>query len=147
MQARGITSDADLGNKLLKAGIWRAALPDDKYIAGAEKSGDTPFAYTLSPGRKPVAIVLASRFFNTATAVGQAAVMIHEMGHYKAYVRSGASTEYDGYKEEYDNYPRLGLSEADGLVYFSMLDGTAEYVVPRDKSYSSRPDLKQFLTN
>jgi len=147
IRSHGITLDAELGQKLLNLGIWRAATPDDIYIAGAEKAGDTPFAYTLSPGHHPIAIVLADRFFSQATPLGRAAVMIHEMGHYKAYVKSGKSTEYDGYKEEYDNYPRLGLSESDGLVYFSMLDGTAEYVVPIDKRYAKRPDLQQFLTN
>jgi len=147
MRSRGITGDAELGAKLLGHGLWRAAAPDDIYIGQAEKAGDTPFAYTLSPGKKPIAIILASRFFDQTTSLGRAALLIHEMGHYKAYVKIGFSDEYDGYKEEYDNYPKLGLSEKDGLVYFAMLDGTAEYVAPRDKSYAANPDLKQFLTN
>jgi hypothetical protein len=147
MRSHGLVDEGALGQKLLAEGIWRAATTDDKYIGGAEKAGDTPFAYTLSPGHNPVAIVLAARFFDQATPLGQAAVMIHEMGHYKAYVKNGRSVEYDGYKAEYDSYPRLGLSDKDGLVYFSMLDGTAEYVVPRDKTYAKRSDLKQFLSN
>jgi hypothetical protein len=73
--------------------------------------------------------------------------MVHELGHYKAYVKSGRSDEFDGYKAEYDSRHKLGLSEKDGLVYFAMLDGTAEYVAPRDKGYAANPDLKQFLTN
>jgi hypothetical protein len=147
IQSRGLTADAELGQRLLKRGVWRAALPDDIYITGAEKAGDTPFAYTLSPGYKPVAIVLAARFFTETTAIGRAALMVHELGHYKAYVKSGRSDEFDGYKAEYDSRHKLGLSEKDGLVYFAMLDGTAEYVAPRDKGYAANPDLKQFLTN
>jgi hypothetical protein len=147
MSSRRIVRDANLGSMLLAQGIWRAATRTDIYIAAAEKSGDTPFAYTLSSGHKPSAIILAGRFFGGTTDLGRAAIMIHEMGHYMAYVRTGRSNEYDGYKAEYDSYPRLGLSENDGLVYFSMLDGTAEYVVPRDHRYATRPDLAQFLTN
>ena len=147
MRTAGLGTQANDGQKLLQLGMWRAASPDDAYIAEAQKAGGTPYAYTLSPGHQPTAIVLADRFFTETTPLGRAAVMIHEIGHYKAYVKSGRSDEYDGYKAEYDTYPQLGLSEKDGLVYFAMLDGTAEYVVPRDKSYAKRPDLQQFLTN
>ena len=147
MKSSGLLEDSLLASTLLRDGIWRAASTDDPYIGGAEKSGDTPFAYTLSPGHKPIAIVFAARFFNSTTQLARAAVMIHEIGHYKAYVKTGRSDEYDGYKEEYDNYRKLGLSEKDGLVYFAMLDGTAQYVVPRVRSYASHPDLAQFMTN
>ena len=65
----------------------------------------------------------------------------------KKLVEIGVMPNMDVAKAEYDSYPRLGLSDKDGLVYFSMLDGTAEYVVPRDKTYAKRSDLKQFLSN
>jgi hypothetical protein len=146
IKSRGIIADANLGERLLKQGIWRAASPTDVYINQAEKAGDTPFAYTLSPGKKPIAIVLAGRFFTDATPLGQAALMIHELGHYQAYVLVGRSDEYDGYKPEYDLHTQLGLTEKDGLVYFSMLDGVVEYVVPRAPNYATKPDVKQFMT-
>jgi hypothetical protein len=147
MRDRGLTSQANHAAALIKLGMWRQATPKDIYITAAEREGDTPYAYTLSPGHKPIAIVLASRFFIEATPTGRAAVMIHEMAHYQAYVATGHSDEYDGYKAEYDTHTKLGLTEQDGLVYFAMLDGTAEYVVPRVPSYKANADLKQFLTN
>jgi hypothetical protein len=147
MTLRGLIADANYAEHLQKVGMWRSAAADDIYIAQAEKGGDTPYAYTLSPGHVPIAIELAARFFNEATPTGRAAVMIHEMAHYRAYVLTGHSDEFDGYKAEYDSSRQLGLSERDGLVYFSMLDGTAEYVVPREPSYKNNADLQQFLSN
>jgi len=147
MRRKGLDGQADLADSLLSRGIWRAAGPTDAYLKQSEASGDTPYAYTLSSGHTPSAIVLGPRFFNTInnTTAGCAAVMIHEMGHYQAYVKTGKSTEYDGYKAEYDTHNRIGLSPADGLVYFSMLDGVAEYVVPRDQSYRAKPDIADYL--
>lgn len=145
MQKQGLKDDEKLATSLLKTGIWRAATPDDLYMKGAEAQGDTPFAYTLSDGRHPSAIVLASRFFTDTTDTGRAAIMIHEMGHYRAYEAHGQSTEYDGYKAEYDKSKQLGLSEKDGLVYFGMLDGVVEYVVPIDKSYAKQANVKAYM--
>jgi hypothetical protein len=146
IQSKGLTTDAALATQLLQQGIWRAASPKDAYIRMAEDGGDTPFAYTLSGGHHPEAIVLAARFFDQSTTdTGRAALMIHEMGHYRAYVMNGKSTEYDGYKAEYDKSKRLGLSDKDGMVYFGMLDGVAEYVVPFDSSYGKKPDVKNYM--
>jgi hypothetical protein len=147
MRTQGLKAQADLALKLEKQGIWRAASPSDLYITEAELQGDTPYAYTLSPGFHPIAIVLAKRFFDEATPTGRAAVMIHEMGHYSAYIKFGRSTEYDGYKVEYDTHAKLSLTERDGLVYFSMLDGVDQYVVPRDPKYKNYADIRQFDTN
>jgi hypothetical protein len=144
MAARGLTDEARLTNDLLTRRIWRAASPDDPYLADSEKAGDTPFAYTLSAGRHPSEIVLAPRFF-TQTPTGRAALMLHELGHYRAYIRTGQSTELDGYKAEYDTHAKIGLSENDGLVYFSMLDGVVEFVVPHFPRYANYPDIKSYM--
>lgn len=146
MASRGLADDAVLTNQLLAKGIWKAARPDDPYMKASEKSGDTPYAYTLSDGKHPSAIVLASRFFTEATPTGRAAVMVHELGHYRAYVATGKSDETDGYKAEYDKHAKLGLTQDDGLVYFSMLDGVQEYVVPKYPAYKNYPDVKQYMT-
>lgn len=145
MRQRGLSAEAALGTNLLRQGKWRASSSHDAYIAQSERSGDTPYAYTLAEGKHIEAIVLAPRFFTETTPTGRAALMIHEMGHVRAYQKSGQSTEYDGYKEEYDTHVQLGLTDADGLVYWSMLDGTAEYVVPRDPSDKNRPDVQDYL--
>jgi hypothetical protein len=145
MQSRGLTEDAAFGTNLLNQGIWRAASSTDTYIAQAERAGDTPYAYTLAEGKHIFAVVLAPRFFTETTPTGRAAVMIHEMGHVRAYQATGHSTEYDGYKREYDTHKQLGLTDADGLVYWSMLDGVVENVVPRDPSYKHKPDVKDYI--
>jgi hypothetical protein len=145
MLARGLTSQAALAAQLDKRGIWQAATPSDPYLKMAEKAGDTPFAYTLSSGHHPSAIVLAPRFFTETTPTARAALMIHEMGHYSAYVKTGSSTEYDGYKAEYNTHKQLGLTDADGLTYFAMLDGVVEYVVPRLPVYKTYPDVEAYI--
>jgi len=147
MKKAGLNDDSKLAARLLAQGIWQASAPDDAYLKGAEADGDTPFAYTLSSGHHPSAIVLAPRFFTDATDIGRAAFMIHEMGHYRAYVATGKSTEFDGYKAEYDKAKQIGLSDKDGIVYFGMLDGVGEYVVPIDKSYANKPDIKAYLND
>src|SRR3569833_159438 len=127
----GLKDDAALGKELLDKHILKAATPDDVYLKGSEKEGNTPYAYTLSDGKQPSAMVLAPRFFTEATPLGRCALLIHEFGHYRAYVATGKSDEVDGYKVEYDKHKQLGLTQDDGLVYFSMLDGVVEYVVPK----------------
>lgn len=146
MRARGLTPEAALAAQLERQGLWRAASPSDRYLKGAEQAGDTPFAYTLSSGRHPSAIVLAPRFFTDTTPAARTALMIHEMGHYRAYVQTGRSDEFDGYKAEYDAHKKLGLGETDGLTYFSMLDGVVEYVVPRLPVYKTYPDVAAYIT-
>ena len=146
MARRGLTSEARLALQLLLSGIWRAATPEDGYLATSERQGNTPYAYTLSSGKHPSAIVLAPRFFTETSPTARAALLIHEMGHYQAYVRTGHSDEYDGYKPEYDTHIRLGLGETDSLPYFSMLDGVVEYVVPRDKSYKTKAEVQAYIT-
>lgn len=146
MAGRQLKSDADFATTLLRRGKWRAATERDPYLLAAEQAGDTPFAYTLSEGKDPDAIVLAPRFFTDATPVGRAALMIHEMGHYRAYVKTGRSDEFDGYKAEYDEHGQLGLSAADGLVYFGMLDGVTQFVVPRLPRYKTYPEIKSYIT-
>jgi hypothetical protein len=139
---------SDFALKLLKAGRWRAASADDYYLQWAQKQGDTPFAYTMPSAktpRAPIAIVLAPRFFTDADLNAQAAIMIHEMGHWRAYNARGRSDEYDGYKTEFDAHRRLGLTDADGLTYFAMLDGVCQYVVPRDSSYAKDPEIAAYL--
>ena len=145
MRQRGLTSDAAFGTMLLRQGQWRAASATDAYLAQSERSGDTPYAYTLADGKRIEAVVLAPRFFTETTPLGRAALMIHEMGHVRAYQKTGQSTEYDGYKREYDTHSQLGLTDADGLVYWSMLDGVVEYVVPRAPAYKNRPDVQDYL--
>ena len=145
IQRRGLAADAALATTLRQQGKWRAASPSDVYIAQAERGGDTPFAYTLAHGTAIVAVVLAPRFFTDTTPTARAALMIHEMGHVRAYLTTGRSGEYDGYKREYDTYARLGLTERDGLTYFAMLDGVAQYVLPRAPAYKTRPDIKAYL--
>jgi hypothetical protein len=95
MAAHGLADDANLTKSLLDKHIWKAAADHDKYLADSEKAGFTPYAYTLSDGKHPSAIVLAPRFFTEATPTGRAALMIHELGHYKAYVATGKSDETD----------------------------------------------------
>jgi hypothetical protein len=66
------------------------------------------------------------------------------MGHWKAFVKTGKSTEYDGYKTEFDNRKKIGLSERDGLTYFMMLDGVEQNVVPIDKKYAKYPEIVSY---
>jgi hypothetical protein len=144
MASTGLSSDSMLGIDLMNKHIIKAATPDDVYMKGSEKAGDTPYAYTLSDGKQPSTIVLAPRFFTEATDIGRAALLVHEFGHYRAYVATGKSDEVDGYKVEYDKHKQLGLTEADGLVYFSMLDGVVEYVVPKYPKYKDFADVKAY---
>jgi len=144
MASVGLSDDAKLGNELLGKHIVKAATPDDVYLKGSEKEGNTPYAYTLSDGKQPSAIVLAPRFFTEATPTGRAALLIHEFGHYRAYVATGKSDEVDGYKVEYDEHNQLGLTETDGLVYFSMLDGVVEYVIAKYPKYKGYADVKAY---
>jgi hypothetical protein len=148
MQSSGLTSYAKLGNELDSQGKWMFASPNDPYIAQSQKSGDTPFAYTLPDSahpKQPVAIVLAPRFFTDADPTAQAALMVHELGHWMAFQRKGSSTEYDGYKTEFDTHKQLGLTEADNPIYIYMLDGVSEYVVPVDKSYAKQPEVAAYI--
>lgn len=145
LRQRKLSVDAALAMQIERRGQWRAATPDDPYLKQAEQSGDTPFAYTLGKGRRPATIVLAPRFFADTTPTARAALMIHEMAHYQAYLRTGRSDEFDGYKAEYDTHDTLGLGEGDGLTYFAMLDGVVEYVVPRAPDYKKRPDVKGYM--
>ena len=144
--AHGLPQYATLARALLAKGIWRRARPDDQYIREEDQSGDTVYAYTLSNGKHPSAIVLAPRFFTEDLSLAaRSSYMIHEMGHYQAYVATGKSTEFDGYKAQYDAAKSLGLSETDGLVYFMMLDGVQEYVVPIDPSYGRKADVRSYI--
>lgn len=145
LRQRRLTSEAALVVQIERRGQWRAATPDDPYLKQAEQSGDTPFAYTLADGHHPTAIVLAPRFFADTTPTARAALMIHELAHYRAYVKSGRSDEFDGYKAEYDTHDTLGLGEGDGLTYFALLDGVVEYVAPRLPAYKKRPDIKGYM--
>ena len=145
MQAVGLVDDARLAKDLLAKKIWKAATVDDQYLKDSEKAGFTPYAYTLSDGKQPSAIVLGPRYFTEATPNGRSALMIHELGHYRAYVATGKSDETDGYKVEYDTHAKLGLTESDGLVYFSMLDGVEEYVVPKFPVYKTYADVKAYM--
>ena len=144
MKSKGLISFVKLATQIDNAGKWRAALPDDQYLAASQSSGDTPYAYTLPDSahpHQPIAVVLAPRFFGEADQRAEAALMIHEMGHWMAFVKTGQSTEYDGYKTEFDNHKKIGLTSDDGLTYFSMLDGVEQNVVPRDKSYAKQPEI------
>lgn len=145
LRQQKLAPEAALAVRIERRGQWRAATPDDPYLKQAEQNGDTPFAYTLADGHRPTAIVLAPRFFADTTPAARAALIIHEMAHYQAYVTAGRSDEFDGYKAEYDTHDKLGLGESDGLTYFAMLDGVVEYVVPRDPSYKKRPDVKGYM--
>lgn len=146
MAAHKLPHFSELSERLAARGIWVKATPDDVYLKQAEKNGDTPYAYTLSSGKSPSAIVLASRFFTEdLSPASRASLMVHEMGHYEAYVATGKSDEFDGYKTQYDVAKKLGLSETDGIIYFMMLDGVEEYVVPRDHSYADKPDVKAYM--
>lgn len=145
MRQATLADEAARAETLATAGLWRAATGSDPYLKQAEASDGTPFAYTLADGRKVQAVVLAPRFFTETTPNGRAALMIHELGHVKAYQSIGKSDEFDGYKLQYDTHTKLGLGERDSLVYFSMLDGVVEYVAPRLPTYKSRPDVKDFL--
>jgi hypothetical protein len=148
MRSKGLSSWADQADSLLKKGRWKAALGNDPYIAGAEKAGDTPYAYTLPDDKhphSPVEIVLAARFFSEADPTAKAALMVHEMGHWRAFVATGKSDEYDGYKAEYDTHKQLGFGETDGVPYFAMLDGATQYVVPRAPQYKNFPDIKDYI--
>jgi len=145
LRKRGLAGDASLAAALLQQGKWHAAGPDDPSLAQAEHAGGTPYAYTLADGKKIVAVVLAPRFFGEATPTARAALMVHEMGHVRAYLKTGRSDEYDGYRREYDTHAQLGLTARDGLPYWAMLDGVTQYVLPRAPAYKSRPDVKAFL--
>lgn len=147
MRSKGLVKQADLAAQIDKKGIWRAASPDDPYMKQSEADHNTPFAYTLSTSHQPSAIVLAARFFTETTPTARPALMIHEMGHYEAYVKTGHSDEFDGYKAEYDTHRLLGLTEADGLTYFAMLDGVVEYVAPRLPVYKTYADVKEYMAN
>jgi hypothetical protein len=148
MRKKGLSTWADQATTLAKAGKWKAAKTNDPYLTASEKAGDTPFAYTLPDDKhphSPIEIVLAPRFFTDADTTAEAALMIHEMGHWRAFVKNGSSTEYDGYKVEYDTHDQLGLGESDGLAYWAMLDGVEQYVVPRAPAYKNYPDEKAYI--
>lgn len=146
MDQHDLAHYSSLARSLMSRGIWLHAAPDDRFLKASEQNGDTPYAYTLSGGKHPSAIVLAPRFFTESlTTASRASLMIHEMGHYEAYVATGKSDEYDGYKTQYDAAHKLGLSEKDGLIYFMMLDGVTQYVVPRDPSYGRKADVQEYV--
>ncbi|WP_125205861.1 hypothetical protein [Capsulimonas corticalis] len=146
MAKKGLKDESALATSLLGKGIWRSATADDIYMKQAEKDGGTPYAYTLSAGKQPSAIVLAPRFFKETTAPARASLMLHELGHYRAYVKTGFSDETDGYKAQYDANKKLGMGEEDSLPYFAMLDGVVEYVVPKYPEYKKYPDVKGYMT-
>ena len=145
MARKGLKDESALTTSLLGKGIWRSAAPDDIYMTQAEKDGGTPYAYTLSDGKQPSAIVLAPRFFTETTETARASLMLHELGHYRAYVKSGVSDETDGYKAQYDANKKLGLGEVDSLPYFALLDGVVEYVVPKYPEYKTYPNVKGYM--
>jgi len=146
MNDHGLKHFATLAEQLENSGIWMRALPDDRYLRGAEQNGDTPYAYTLSSGKHPSGIVFAPRFFTESLSdASRASLMIHEMGHYEAYVATGKSDEYDGYKTQYDASTKLKLTETEGITYFMMLDGVEQYVVPRDATYALKPNVKEYI--
>ncbi|HEY3331210.1 MAG TPA: hypothetical protein VGK19_14370 [Capsulimonadaceae bacterium] len=141
--------------ELQRGASVRVALPQDIYIATEEKNDGTPYAYTLpdeSPRKRgaksvrPIAIVLAPRFF-TATPASQAALLVHECAHWRAYLIRGASDEYDGYKAEYDAAMKIGLDESDGLPYFSLIDGVVENVIKRNPEYRDKANVKAYMAN
>jgi hypothetical protein len=136
-----------------KAGKIRVGTTDDTYFSQEEQNGDTPYAYTLPTEptmarpfgpQTPIVIVLAPRWFDTTTRA-QASLLVHEAGHWKAYLKSGMSDEYDGYKAQYDANAYIGLAQSDGLPYFCMLDGVAENVVKRAPEYAKRPDVADYI--
>ena len=145
MRERHLNADAALAATLLRQAKWQAAAPDDFYLTQAERGGDTPYAYTLADGKTIIGVFLAPRFFTEVTPPARAALMIHELGHVRAYLQTGRSDEFDGYKHEYDANAKLGLTERDGLPYFAMLDGVTQYVLPRAPEYRNRADIRAYL--
>ncbi|MCW3062494.1 MAG: hypothetical protein JWQ02_4315 [Capsulimonas sp.] len=145
MAKKGLKEEATLTTSLLGKGIWRSATDTDIYMKQAEQDGGTPYAYTLSEGKNPSAIVLAPRFFNETTETARASLMLHELGHYRVYVKTGRSDETDGYKAQYDENKKLGMGEESSLPYFAMLDGVVEYVVPKYPEYKNFSDVKGYM--
>ncbi len=144
---------ANLIRLIDKAGKIRVGTDDDTYFAQETKNGDTPYAYTLPTEptlarpfgpQFPVAIVLAPKWFDTSLR-SRASLLVHEAGHWKAYLVKGLSDEYDGYKAQYDANPLIGLDQSDSLPYFCMLDGVAENVVKRAPEYGKKPDVADYI--
>ncbi len=133
-----------LCGQLIAQGRIRPAVADDPWLKEAEASGGTPFAYTMPDDahpHQPLAIVLAPRFFTATTPAARGSILVHELGHWMAFVKRGSSTEYDGYKAEFDTHKQIGLTDTGGLTYYMMCDGVVEYVVPRDKTYAKDPEI------
>lgn len=146
MSSHGLKEDAELTKQLLEKKKLFAAGDNDPYLGETEKNGFTPYAYTLSDNKNPSGIVMAPRFFTMETSpLGRASLLIHELAHYRAYVATGKSDEVDGYRAQYDKSKKLGLSEMDGLVYWSMLDGVQLYVVPKYPEYKNYKDVKDYI--
>lgn len=152
MREKHLYADAELVESVERSGGLRKSKFFD-FLAeqSVENKGDFDFhayAPVLSRNR-----IFLGADFDILGPAGRASVLVHEAEHlrrHRARFLRGfprGADESDAYLYQYSTYRKLHLTPLapDSLVYWDMMIGIQDYVIPRHPKYAERPDIRESL--
>jgi hypothetical protein len=120
------------------------------HLAEKGRNGDSDFGFhAYTPVLSRTRIFLGEDF-SCIGAKGRASVLVHEAQHLRRHRRRilrgipRTADEAEAYTHQYYTYRKLGLRESsDSLVYWDMMLGVKQFVVPRNPRFAKLADIKK----
>lgn len=152
LEESDLPSDAMMARSILKSDGYRRSRFFDwlNHLSETRGSGFGFYAYT--PVLSKHLIFLGENYWRQDNE-GRASVTVHELAHLRRHRDHGArglsrrADEYGAYSYQYLTYPRIGIDpQIKGSdVYWDMMYGIRDYVVPVSPEYAKREDIAHAL--
>lgn len=149
IRSRGLVSDARLLEEIQSAGKFRSSWVLNR-IARFSRESDGDFGFhAFTPVLSRTRIFLGQDFCSIGPEA-RASILVHEAQHIRRHQRRflrGIPREEDeseAYYHQYKTYPLLGLhEECSSQVYWDMMIGIQQFVVPRKPDIAKRLDVRR----
>lgn len=149
----GLRPDAGLAVSLIETDSFRASRFFNWLSDLSQSQGGSFGFYAYTPVLSRRLVFLGPSFWAQNTE-GRASIAVHELAHIRRHrVRSmrgfpRSSDEASAYRYQYHRYPEIGIDSVgvDGEVYWDMMLGIREYVIPERPQYAKREDIARALS-
>gem|GEM_PF-3716825 len=148
----GLRSDAHMARSVLRSSRFRKSRFFDWLNAFSEARGYDFAFYAYTPILSSRRVFLGDNYWRQ-DAYGRASVTVHELAHVRRHERRAmrgiprSSDEVEAYRYQYQTYRAIGIGSY-GIgsdVYWDMMYGIRDYVVPAYPEYAERKDVAEAL--
>jgi hypothetical protein len=152
MEARGFKNDSQVALRIANSNHFRSSRFFRNVMTVAEARGGSFGFYAYTPIFSRTRIFLGGSFWD-AGEIGRSSIILHELAHIRWHRERfwrgipRHADEAQAYRRQYQTYRAIGLIPygSDSMVFWDMMIGIKDYLLPEHPDYSRHADVRWAL--